>query len=205
MERVFDICHGCRRCVSLCQSFPTLFDLVDATADGEVHGVDKKDYCEGRRPVLPVRPLLHDQVPVRAAAPVERRLPAPDAARQGDQVQQGRGRRRREVARRRPTCTASSPASRSSSQAVNAVNRTKPVRKLMDGALGVHPDAWMPALATQRFRWSARRSGTASRGHRRRAHAGQGGDLLHLLRQLQRARHRPRPAARCSSTTPFRT
>ena len=30
MERVFDICHGCRRCVSLCQSFPTLFDLVDA-------------------------------------------------------------------------------------------------------------------------------------------------------------------------------
>src|SRR3954468_23647915 len=44
MERVFDICHGCRRCVSLCQSFPTLFDLVDATADGEVHGVDKKDY-----------------------------------------------------------------------------------------------------------------------------------------------------------------
>jgi len=44
MERVFDICHGCRRCVSLCQSFPTLFDLVDATPDGEVHGVDKKDY-----------------------------------------------------------------------------------------------------------------------------------------------------------------
>ena len=35
MERIFDICHGCRRCVSLCQSFPTLFDLVDATADGD--------------------------------------------------------------------------------------------------------------------------------------------------------------------------
>ncbi|MEX2326622.1 MAG: hypothetical protein WD558_02725 [Pseudomonadales bacterium] len=29
LERVFDICHGCRRCVSLCQSFPVLFDLVD--------------------------------------------------------------------------------------------------------------------------------------------------------------------------------
>ena len=29
MERVFDICHGCRRCVSLCTAFPTLFDLVD--------------------------------------------------------------------------------------------------------------------------------------------------------------------------------
>jgi CO dehydrogenase/acetyl-CoA synthase alpha subunit len=29
LERIFDICHGCRRCVSLCGSFPTLFDLVD--------------------------------------------------------------------------------------------------------------------------------------------------------------------------------
>ena len=37
MERVFDICHGCRRCVSLCQSFPTLFDLVDATAEVGSH------------------------------------------------------------------------------------------------------------------------------------------------------------------------
>ena len=44
MERVFDICHGCRRCVSLCQSFPNLFDLVDATEDGEVHGVKKEAY-----------------------------------------------------------------------------------------------------------------------------------------------------------------
>ncbi len=48
MERVFDICHGCRRCVSLCEAFPTLFDLIDATEDGEVHGVDKKDYARGR-------------------------------------------------------------------------------------------------------------------------------------------------------------
>ena len=44
MERVFDICHGCRRCVSLCQSFPNLFDLVDETDDGEVHGVKKQVY-----------------------------------------------------------------------------------------------------------------------------------------------------------------
>ncbi len=29
LHRVFDVCHGCRRCVSLCGSFPTLFDLVD--------------------------------------------------------------------------------------------------------------------------------------------------------------------------------
>ena len=44
MERVFDICHSCRRCVSLCNAFPTLFDLVDESKTMEVDGVDKKDY-----------------------------------------------------------------------------------------------------------------------------------------------------------------
>src|SRR3990167_1166679 len=44
IERIFDICHGCRRCVSLCGAFPTLFDLIDASKTGEVDGVDKKDY-----------------------------------------------------------------------------------------------------------------------------------------------------------------
>ncbi len=44
LERVYDLCHGCRRCVSLCQSFPTLFDLVDESPTFEVDGVDKQDY-----------------------------------------------------------------------------------------------------------------------------------------------------------------
>lgn len=44
LERVFDICHGCRRCVSLCHSFPTLFDLVDESETMEVDGVAKSDY-----------------------------------------------------------------------------------------------------------------------------------------------------------------
>jgi Fe-S oxidoreductase len=46
LERVFDICHGCRRCVSLCQAFPTLFDLVDESESMEVDGVDKADYVK---------------------------------------------------------------------------------------------------------------------------------------------------------------
>jgi glycerol-3-phosphate dehydrogenase subunit C len=44
LERVFDICHGCRRCFSLCNSFPTLFDAVDESSTGEVEAVDKKVY-----------------------------------------------------------------------------------------------------------------------------------------------------------------
>jgi Fe-S oxidoreductase len=35
LDRVFDLCHGCRLCFNLCPSFPTLFDFVDQH-DGEV-------------------------------------------------------------------------------------------------------------------------------------------------------------------------
>src|SRR5947209_12778548 len=44
MERVFDSCHGCRRCVNLCTAFPTLCDLVDASATLEVDGVEKSQF-----------------------------------------------------------------------------------------------------------------------------------------------------------------
>jgi glycerol-3-phosphate dehydrogenase subunit C len=46
LERVFDICHGCRRCFSLCNSFPTLFDAIDASETLELDGVDKKVYWD---------------------------------------------------------------------------------------------------------------------------------------------------------------
>ena len=44
MERVFDICHICRRCFSLCDSFPRLFDLIDNSSSGELDTVPKADY-----------------------------------------------------------------------------------------------------------------------------------------------------------------
>ena len=44
VERVFDICHGCRRCFNLCDSFPRLFDLIDESETGELDSVDKADY-----------------------------------------------------------------------------------------------------------------------------------------------------------------
>ncbi len=35
LTRVYDLCHGCRLCLSLCPSFPTMFNLIDAR-DGDV-------------------------------------------------------------------------------------------------------------------------------------------------------------------------
>ncbi len=46
LERVFDICQGCRRCFNLCNAFPTLFDAVDESTTMEVDGVPKKVYWE---------------------------------------------------------------------------------------------------------------------------------------------------------------
>jgi Fe-S oxidoreductase len=45
-ERIFEICHGCRRCVSLCGAFPTLFDLIDEGKSGEIDGVAKSDFVK---------------------------------------------------------------------------------------------------------------------------------------------------------------
>lgn len=45
MERVFDICHGCRRCFNLCPSFADLFNAVDAEpVDGDVKKLTFPDY-----------------------------------------------------------------------------------------------------------------------------------------------------------------
>ncbi|MEE8343511.1 MAG: Fe-S oxidoreductase, partial [Gammaproteobacteria bacterium] len=46
LERVFDICHGCRRCFSLCNAFPTLFDAIDASDTMELDGVSKQVYWD---------------------------------------------------------------------------------------------------------------------------------------------------------------
>src|ERR1700704_5634002 len=46
LERVYGICHGCRRCVNLCGAFPALFDLIDEGPTGEIDGVDKARYWD---------------------------------------------------------------------------------------------------------------------------------------------------------------
>lgn len=44
LRRVADACHGCRRCVSLCNSFPSLFDLIDESETFEVDGVEYSQF-----------------------------------------------------------------------------------------------------------------------------------------------------------------
>ena len=44
LRRVFDICHGCRRCFNLCDSFPTLFDMIDRSESGELDAVKSENF-----------------------------------------------------------------------------------------------------------------------------------------------------------------
>jgi len=152
MERVFDICHGCRRCVSLCQSFPTLFDLVDATDDGEVHGVKKEAYWKVVDQCYLCDLCYMTKCPY--TPPHAWNLDFPHLMLRAKAIKHGKGEVKASEKLLASTDTHGSFAGIPIVvQAVNAINKTTFARKLMDSQLGVHPDAWMPSLAPQRFRW----------------------------------------------------
>jgi Fe-S oxidoreductase len=143
LERVFDICHGCRRCFSLCQSFPTLFDAIDASDTLELDGVDKKVYwdvvdhcylCDmcymTKCPYVPPHPWNLDfpHLMLRAKAV---------KARKG------------EVRTRDRILSSTDAVGRLAGipvivEVVNAANRSSAGRKLLQKALGVAPDAPIP-------------------------------------------------------------
>jgi Fe-S oxidoreductase len=154
MERVFDICHGCRRCVSLCQSFPNLFDLVDATEDGEVHGVKKDDYWKVVDQCYLCDLCYMTKCPYTPPHPWNVDFPHLMLRAKAIKFKQG-GVKAGEKFLASTDVHGSLAGIPIVVQTVNAVNRTRTARKLMDSVLGVHPDAWMPEIATQRFRWSA--------------------------------------------------
>jgi Fe-S oxidoreductase len=159
MERVFDICHGCRRCVSLCQSFPTLFDLVDATDDGEVHGVKKEAYWKVVDQCYLCDLCYMTKCPY--TPPHAWNLDFPHLMLRAKAIKHKKG----EVSAKEKFLASTDTHGSFAGipivvQAVNAINKTKTARKLMDSQLGVHPDAWMPTLAPQRFRWGRAMSNT---------------------------------------------
>jgi len=154
LERVFDICHGCRRCVNLCTSFPTLFDLVDNSKTMEVDGVAKGDYwkvvdqcylCDmcymTKCPYVPPHAWNVDfpHLMLRAKAVKFRR--------------HGAGFRDRLLSS--TDAMGKLAAIPVVAQAVNAVNRMPLARGLMQKTLGVHKDRQLPPYASSRFRASA--------------------------------------------------
>jgi Fe-S oxidoreductase len=152
-ERIFDICHGCRRCVSLCNAFPTLFDLVDNSATMEIDGVAKADYwkvveqcylCDicymTKCPYVPPHPWNVDfpHVMLRAKAIKHRK---------GDFTLRDRVLTSTDAVGRLATIPVVV-------QAVNAANQSPPIRGVMEKAIGIAKEAWLPPYAKRKFRSS---------------------------------------------------
>jgi glycerol-3-phosphate dehydrogenase subunit C len=151
LERVFDICHGCRRCFNLCNSFPTLFDLIDGSKTGELDGVDRKDFAKvvdhcylcdmcymTKCPYVPPHPWNVDfpHLMLRAKAVKNR----------------GGGGRWRDKLLSSTDTVGNIAGIPVVSQIVNAVNASSLGRKVLDAALGVHPEAPIPKYHSQTLR-----------------------------------------------------
>ena len=161
LERVFDICHGCRRCFNLCHSFPTLFDAIDESASMELDTVPKEVYwdvvdhcylCDmcymSKCPYVPPHEWNVDfpHLMLRAKATRFKK--------------QGASRRDRIL-------SSTDSVGRFAGipivvQAVNGANRNKTARKVLEKTLGVHRDAPVPAYfsKTARKKLKSRRKAT---------------------------------------------
>lgn len=163
LDRVFDICHGCRRCFSLCNAFPSLFDLIDATEAMELSGVDKADFwkvidhcylCDmcymTKCPYVPPHPWNVDfpHLMLRAKAV---------------KFKQGK------VSKRDKLLTSTDIVGKLAgipvvSQAVNAVNRNPASRKLLENTLGIHAKAYLPEYAPRTLKQRLRNHAPAPVG-----------------------------------------
>ena len=143
LERVFDICHGCRRCVSLCKSFPTLFDLVDESETFEVDNVDKADYKKVVDQCYLCDLCYMTKCPY--VPPHEWNVDFPHLMLRAKAIQFKKGETKRShkvlTSPKQVGSVASKPVI---SSIVNWSNRNKTIRKVTENIMGVHADAVVP-------------------------------------------------------------
>ena len=143
LERVYDICHGCRRCVNLCNAFPVLFDLIDESETFEIDGVAKEDYYQVVEHCYLCDLCYLTKCPY--VPPHEWNVDFPHLMLQGKAVKY-----KKEGASFRDKALTSTEAVGNLagipvvSGIVNAANNNKPVRRLLDKTVGIHPDAVIP-------------------------------------------------------------
>jgi len=162
LERVFDICHGCRRCVNLCNAFPTLFDLVDESATMEVDGVAKSDYvhvvdqcylCDmcymTKCPYVPPHPWNVDfpHLMLRAKAV---------------KFKKGETRMRDRLLTSTDVVSKMVTTIPLVDSTVNYLNTQGAPRLLLEKALGVHPKAVLPTYHRNTLRKRVRKLGPSS-------------------------------------------
>ena len=151
MERVFDLCHGCRRCVSLCQSFPTLFDLVDESVTMEVDGVAKEDFWKVVDHCYLCDLCYMTKCPY--TPPHEWNIDFPHLMLRGKAVKYKKG----DVKLRDRILTSTDNLGKLAgipvvAGVVNTFNKAKNFREILDQTIGVHPDAKLPEFHSKPLR-----------------------------------------------------
>jgi len=151
MERVFDICHGCRRCVSLCDSYPTLFDLVDESSTMEVDGVAKSDFWKVVDQCYLCDLCYQTKCPY--VPPHEWALDFPHLMLRAKAVQFKKGERKLSHKLLSNTKMQASVGTLPVvGSLLNAGNRSKTVRKVMEKVMDLHPDAHLPEFHSDTLR-----------------------------------------------------
>ncbi|MBZ0218747.1 MAG: hypothetical protein K8F25_19480, partial [Fimbriimonadaceae bacterium] len=151
LERVFDHCHGCRRCVSLCDAFPTLFDLVDESETLEVDGVAKNDYKKVVDECYLCDLCFMTKCPY--TPPHEWNIDFPHLmlrAKAANFKKNGAGLRDKMLSS--TDFIGSIVAKPGIAPVVNAVNRTTPARMALEKIFGIAADAWVPSYNSNNLR-----------------------------------------------------
>ena len=143
LERVFDICHGCRRCFNLCNSFPTLFDAVDESESMELDTVPKAVYWDVVDHCYLCDMCYMSKCPY--VPPHEWNVDFPHLMLRAKAL-----RYKKQGASKRDRILSSTDKVGKLAgiavvvQAVNAANKSKLGRKMLEKTLGVHRDAPVP-------------------------------------------------------------
>jgi len=155
VERVFEICHGCRLCFKYCDSFPTLFGLIDDRHAGDVRGLTAPEKERVLDACFQCK-LCEVQCPYTPRDGHAFQLDFPKLV---HRARAQRAKRRRPRLRERLLADPDRIAklARASFGLANALARVRPHRVVLEKALGIHRDKDLPPFAGTTFeRWAER-------------------------------------------------
>ncbi|MGB5717275.1 MAG: heterodisulfide reductase-related iron-sulfur binding cluster [Gammaproteobacteria bacterium] len=151
LERVFDICHGCRRCFNLCHSFPTLFDAIDESDTMELDGVAREVYWDVVDHCYLCDMCYMTKCPY--VPPHEWNVDFPHLMLRAKAVRFKKGKARARDRILTSTDTVGKLAGIPVVvQMVNATNKSSLGRRALDSLLAVHPDAIIPEYHSKTLR-----------------------------------------------------
>ncbi len=151
LERVFDICHGCRRCFNLCHAFPTLFRLIDESESMELDGVARDDYWKVVEHCYLCDMCFMTKCPY--VPPHEWNVDFPHLMLRAKAVANRNGKVRTRDRILSATDAVGGLASLPvAAPIVNSANKLRPARVLLEKTLGVHRDARLPEYHSDTLR-----------------------------------------------------